>query len=249
VFQLLAEEVVTSIDAFLRCHRMVAEMAHEVPVTSVAFSMCAMFVVTASEDGKLKMWRASSTSQGQVGSLIFEVAAHNAPITKCMFVCNEPCIITASTDSTCKVWNFDGKLQASLIAHCKSVRSIDCNAQKEIVSGSLDLTAKIWSWKRGKPLLRVSFSIPLLVDSCIFSPNGKMILTTHKWNEGAYLFNGNGQKLGHVHLECMANPVWTNINEFTVATQNRILTVNVEISSMIGQLGICQFGNTRGKVG
>lgn len=73
---------------------------HTGAVTAVAFSMEGQNIVSASIDGKVKLWYAGVG----VLSLVKELKAHKGPVTSVAFSPDDKTVASASSDKTVKLW-------------------------------------------------------------------------------------------------------------------------------------------------
>jgi len=116
----------------------------------------------------------------------------------------------------CSVWVYDtgsGKQVAVLKGHSQPVVSATFSPDgKQIVTASLDETARIWDAADGK-LLRTLKGHTSAVVSAIFSPDGKRVLTTGDGNNYRfYITDGGGGSSGSsgstATMEAVAARIW-----------------------------------------
>ncbi|HEY9649913.1 MAG TPA: hypothetical protein V6C95_04570, partial [Coleofasciculaceae cyanobacterium] len=136
-------------------------------VSSVDFSSDGKTIITASEDGTIKIWKAD-------GTFIKDIGHHQAGVYSVSFSPNGKLIASASKDKTVKLWNSQGVLLKTLKGHRDRVRSLSFSPDSKLLAtGSEDKTVKLWS--ADGFLLK---TLPQQNDSVFgvsFSPNGEFI--------------------------------------------------------------------------
>ncbi len=114
-------------------------------VLGVAISADGRRLVSASEDGTIKVWDAAS------GQPLLTLMGHTRPVRSVALSADGSCIVSGGYDKTVKVWDtrtWEEKL--SLTGHTGGVLSVAISADgRHIVSGSGDFTAKVWDASTG----------------------------------------------------------------------------------------------------
>jgi WD40 repeat protein/energy-coupling factor transporter ATP-binding protein EcfA2 len=121
-------------------------------ITSAAFSPDGQHIVTASMDHTAWVWNRRN------GRFLAKLFGHNGSVNTAAFSPDGRSIVTASSDHTVRVWASDTS---------SSVRSI--------VTSSAGLTNRSWDGGAVKTVLQLNH--PDEVNSAVFSPDGKQILT------------------------------------------------------------------------
>jgi WD40 repeat protein len=105
-------------------------------------------VVSASEDGTLKVWDLQS------GRALATLDGHAGEARACAVTADGRRVISASDDGTVKVWDLDGgRVVATLRGHAGWVNSIAVTADgRRVISASADRTVKVWDLESGSVL-------------------------------------------------------------------------------------------------
>jgi U3 small nucleolar RNA-associated protein 13 len=121
---------------------------HTQDVGAVAFSRLDMsFMVTASIDTTMKLWKIS-TDDGQIDFRVkFTVKAHEKDINSVCVSPNDKLIASCSSDKTAKVWDsLDGTILGILRGHKRGIWHIQFSTVDQLVAtSSADATIKLWS--------------------------------------------------------------------------------------------------------
>lgn len=152
---------------------------------AIAYSPDGTRIVTASDDGKLKLWDIIT------GFCIVTFTEHTASITACEFAKRGNVLFTASLDGSVRAWDlvryrnfrvFTGKTRMSF-------SSLAVDPSGEVVcAGSLDSTdIIIWSVQTGQ-LLDELAGHEAPISSLSFAPNGST-LATASWDHTVRLWN------------------------------------------------------------
>jgi WD40 repeat protein/transcriptional regulator with XRE-family HTH domain len=167
---------------------------HTRPVTDCAISPDGTWIVSASEEGTLRLWDVHS------GALRFILERHAAPVTCCAITPGGNRIISASSDGTIKIWNaYTGSELLSFHGHDNAVTRCEVSPDGAwFVSASQDGTLKLWNIssintlppRRGYrvPVIRVLQGHEGAVRGCAISPDGTWIAsvsddrTLRTWN-------------------------------------------------------------------
>ena len=122
---------------------------HLKAVLSVAFSPDGQQIVSGSQDGTAKVWKADKDKE------MLTLKGHSNTIWSVAFSSDGQRIVTGSADKTAKVWDAaSGRELLTLKGHNDHVRSVAFSPDgQRIVTGSFDQTAKVWEAASGKELV------------------------------------------------------------------------------------------------
>lgn len=110
---------------------------HQGIVVSVAFSPDGQWIVTASNDRTIKLWRRDGT--------LVRTIPHKTSIQQLQFSPDSRQIVTAGVDGVVRLWDINGKLRTLFKGHKAAVwRVVFSPDGKMIASGSGDYTVKLW---------------------------------------------------------------------------------------------------------
>jgi WD40 repeat protein len=163
-------------------------IAHAGIVNAAAFSRDGAFVLTASDDGTLKLWDIAGAR------LVRTFAGHKGKVTDVAFSPDGARALSGGEDRTIRLWEIaTGRLVRTIYAHLDAfsheVSSVAFSPDgKRLLSGSLgEDAAKLWDAETGR-LVRVfqhaKGSLRAGVTSAVFSPDGARVAT-----------GGNGNKI------------------------------------------------------
>ncbi|WP_437303990.1 nSTAND1 domain-containing NTPase [Sorangium sp. So ce388] len=164
-----------------------AVFSHPGSVVDAGYSPDGTRIVTACEDGAVRVWNAD----GQGEPLVFR--RHEGAVTSAAFSPDGTHIVAASFDSTARVWNADGQGEPLVLrGHEKAVMSAAFSPDGErIVTASVDRSARVWNADgQGEPLVLRGHKD--YVMSAAFSPDGKRIVTA-SFDNTARLWNADGK--------------------------------------------------------
>jgi WD40 repeat protein len=121
---------------------------HQGPVADVAITPDGHRVVSASEDGTVKVWDARSSE------LLHTLAGHAGPVraVAAMVLSDGPRAVSAAQDHSLKVWNLEtGKEIATLQGHSGPVHAVTIlPCRQQALSASDDRTIRVWDLVTGK---------------------------------------------------------------------------------------------------
>ncbi|KAF0990008.1 hypothetical protein HZS_1713, partial [Henneguya salminicola] len=126
-------------------------IGHVSCVTAVALSYSTKsdrFVLSASDDNTIKLWRLINTDISEVNNLmtLWSETAHTKTINSLSISPKNKYIISTSSDKLAKVWSKKGKLLATLTGHKRSVNCASFSSvDKLLATGSSDFTIRLWS--------------------------------------------------------------------------------------------------------
>jgi WD40 repeat protein len=139
---------------------------HTDTVCATSFSPDGAHILSASYDGTLKLWDATT------GTLITTFAGHRNLVTACAFSPDGTRILSASWDRTLKVWDvYTGEEVTTLTSEAEGVpaRTLASDASR-ILSGAGDLWDRLWD----------AAISTRWVESCAFSPDGTRIISAYR---------------------------------------------------------------------
>ncbi len=145
---------------------------HDAAVTALAFSPDGKWVLTASDDGHLRILNFAT------GELRQEPIQHKQAVLCAEFSTGGDRIVTGSLDRNAYVWDaVNGRLQATFTGHKREVVEVSFSPDgTRVLTASADATARVWDARSGKPI-----GNPLEhrgpVVHARFAPDGKTILT------------------------------------------------------------------------
>lgn len=171
--------VTASIDGTAKLWRVGGHDTHtlEVPagqdgVASAAFSPDGRLVLTASSDGKARVWGADDREQLAV------LAGHTGPVQSAAFSPDGRRVATASKDRTARIWRLEGSdatCEHVLGGHENSVwRTAFSPDGTMLLTASRDSTVRLWDPRSGT-CLKTLRGHEAAVWSAVFSPDGRHI--------------------------------------------------------------------------
>jgi WD40 repeat protein/N-acetyl-anhydromuramyl-L-alanine amidase AmpD len=146
---------------------------HTKAINSVAFSPDSRRIVSASDDGTLRIWDAKNGAQ--IGP---PLEGHGKPVLGVAFSPNGERIVSAGEDNTLRLWNArTGKpLGDPLQGHSDYVTRVAFSPDgSRIVSGSRDGTLIVWDAGAGQPTIAWRATHESWVTSVAISPDGRLI--------------------------------------------------------------------------
>jgi WD40 repeat protein len=143
---------------------------HSDGVMSVAFSPNSRRLASASHDGTVKIWDASS------GECLQTLVGHSGGVMSVAFSPNSRRLASASGDHTVKIWDASsGKCLQTLVGHSGWVMSVAFSPNsRRLASASYNGTVKIWDASRGE-CLQTLVGHSDGVRSVAFSPDSRRL--------------------------------------------------------------------------
>ncbi len=153
----------------------VPPVPHSQRVTSVAFSPDGTLILSGSDDGKLKLWQAST------GRLIRTLRGHErnfAGVASVVFSPNGNWALSGGSDTAVKLWDVaTGEFIQGFYGHTKAVTAVAFAPDgKRIASASFDNTVVVWDAVKGGRLFAFKGHVGA-VTAVAFSPDGTRILS------------------------------------------------------------------------
>jgi WD40 repeat protein len=115
---------------------------HQGTVLSIAFTRDSKKVVTACEDGKVRIWSAPDWK------LLATLAGHFGPVHRAEFSADGRWVASAGEDKTVRIWSVDGgKLEQTLEESQAPVLSVAFSPNDEFLAASTEQTVLVWERK------------------------------------------------------------------------------------------------------
>ena len=146
--------------------------SHENSVRSAEFSRDGELVLTASDDGKARIWNVKA------GKLKFTLE-HKGKINRAKFNSDFTMVVTASDDNTAQAWDAGtGQRLGPPLVHSGPVCMAEFSSDGQfILTASDDNTAQLWDARTGRNVLCEPFRHDEKVSVARFSPNNNMAVT------------------------------------------------------------------------
>ena len=147
----------------------------ESPVNFAGFSPDGKYIVTASDDARVRLWTWSPLSLVPIRQFI----GHKDKILQAAFSPDGRLLATASADRTARLWDVEtGMERAQFLEHHDWVWFVafDPTGERLVTTGG-DGTARVWDVVTGEQLLVLRGHTTGLVRTAQFSPDGKFIVT------------------------------------------------------------------------
>jgi WD40 repeat protein len=157
---------------------------HADSVLDCAVSADGAMIVSASDDGTLKVW------DGRSGAERLTLSGHAGGAKRCAVSADGATIVSASSDQTLKVWDGrSGAERLTLSGHAGVVSGCAVSADgATIVSASSDQTLKVWDGRSG--MERFTLSVRAVgVSGCAVSADGATIISA-SWDKTLRVWDG-----------------------------------------------------------
>ena len=158
-------------EAVLQQRELAVLEGHGERVLSAAFNGDGVRLVTAAEDGTVRLWDAN-------GQPLAVLQGHGGAVRRAAFSPDGARVVTASEDRTARIWDAaSGRQLAVLQGHEGAVRSAAFSPDgARVVTGSEDRTARIWDAASGRQLAALQ-GHDGAVRSAAFSADGARVVT------------------------------------------------------------------------
>ena len=144
-------------------------LTYKSPLTSTAFSPDKNLIATATDDGKVKLWKGD-------GTLVATLKGEQGLVKDVTFSLDGNLIATSSIDRMVNLWNtYNGKLIATLNEHQDLVTDVTFSPDGNLIATSSAKIVKLW--KIDGTLVATLNEHQDLVTDVTFSPDGKLIAT------------------------------------------------------------------------
>ncbi|MFO1497892.1 MAG: protein kinase [Verrucomicrobiota bacterium] len=144
---------------------------HSLEIEPSKFSPDGKRIVTGSVDQTVRIWDAVT------GTNLLTFKGHRSEIVSVAFSPDDRLVITGSLDGTAKVWNAEATGETIILdGHNRRLCGVAFYPDgKRIVTGSYYGEAQVWDLTTRQVLFTISGTL------VAFSPDGRQILTTHRW--------------------------------------------------------------------
>jgi WD40 repeat protein len=173
-------------------------VGHTDRVSSGKFSADGMRLLTGSMDRTARIWDIAS------GKAITVLPLHADGVNDASFSPDGTRVVTASRDGTARIWDAaTGRMILVLAYHGSSRLSDDVHTAvfspdgARVLTGSADGSARIWDAKLGK-MVTVLSGHKGVVSSAVFSPNGRLVVTTEEAEFVNQLLDRTGESTARV---------------------------------------------------
>jgi WD40 repeat protein/serine/threonine protein kinase len=162
----------TRLAAILReCPRLVQLWLHDAPLTDAEFSPDGSRVVTASQDGKVRIWDA------RTGEEMTPILQHRKAVRQASFSPNSRRIVTACEDGTARIWNAATGQPLVELRHQALVHHGYFSPDgKRVLTCGDDGRAQVWNAATGQPI-GSAMNHRAKVRYASFSPDGSRVAT------------------------------------------------------------------------
>jgi WD40 repeat protein len=194
-------------------------------------------VVSASDDGTLKVWDLDA------GHVLATLEGHASGVAACAVTPDGRSVVSASDDGTLKVWDLDaGRVLATLEGHAAGVTACAVTPDgRRVVSASEDRSLKIWDLAAGSVLATLK-GHTWGVTACAVTPDGRRVVSAstdrtlkiwdlasghalatlqgHEWGVTACAVTANGDRVVSASTDRMLK-IWNPATGRVLATLER----------------------------
>ena len=123
----------------LREHKIVDSLrGHQATVLSISFARDSSRVVTACEDGKVRIWSVPDWK------LLQTLSGHQGPVHWAEFSPNGNWVVSGSEDRTVRIWSAGGKLEQTLEESQAPILTVAFSPNGEYIAASSEQNVLVW---------------------------------------------------------------------------------------------------------
>jgi WD40 repeat protein len=127
----------------LREHKIVDSLrGHQATVLDISFARDSSRVVTACEDGKIRIWSVPDWK------LLQTLSGHQGPVHWAEFSPDGNWVVSGSEDKTVRIWSADGKLEQTLEESQAPILTVAFSPNGEYVAASTEQNVLVWKRRR-----------------------------------------------------------------------------------------------------
>lgn len=127
----------------LREHKIVDSLrGHQATVLDISFARDSSRVVTACEDGKVRIWSVPDWK------LLQTLSGHQGPVHWAEFSPDGNWVVSGSEDKTVRVWSADGKLEQTLEESQAPILTVAFSPNGEYLAASSEQNVLVWRRRR-----------------------------------------------------------------------------------------------------
>jgi WD40 repeat protein len=149
-----------------------ADIHHSSGVNVVTITPNGQQVISASNDGTLKVWNLAT------GEKLFTLKGHTDTVKAIAITSNGQRVISASDDNTLKVWNLvTGKQLLTFNSHSSGLNAVAVTPSgQQVISASDDSTLKVWNLLTGEEIFTLKGHTNS-VNAIAVTPNGQQVIS------------------------------------------------------------------------
>lgn len=199
---------------------------------SVAYSPDGSRIVTAAEEGTVRVWDSAW------GNELLVLRGHKGPVFTAAYSADGSRIVTAGADRTVRIWEAaTGEAVAALEGHRGPVGSAEFTSggSRVIAWCHRDKTCHLWDAHTGAQVAVLQGA-----DSCSCSPDGSRIVTTHAEQNAAHIWDARtGAHIAKVDGHDCDYPSWIKYS----SDGKRVMTCGADRTIRVwdAETGVCLF--------